>query len=230
MQVVNLVHAGVRGHRHADLLGVESLGCGFEQHVDCLLQDRPRAGGDQQRDQDRHDRIDRLPAGEDDHEGGDDHADRAGQVAEHVAERCAYVEAFAARTDQDPGGEQMLTTSPSDRDHQHAEAEDLDRVLEPPDRLDDHPDRDDHEQHAVDQCGEDLGPLEAEGSLRRRRSGGERDRAARARNREKLSESMCPASASRARLPVSSPPTASATMKPAVRSAATIRARRSAPR
>ena len=83
------------------------------------------------------------------------------------------VQALPARPDQDPGRRRVHEQS-QERDDEHPAAEDLGRVVEPHDRLPDDPAADQHECQPVDECRQDLRPLEAEAAHRRGRSAGQR--------------------------------------------------------
>ena len=108
---------------------------------------------------------------------------------------------------------------------QHRSAEDLRRLPQARVGFDEDPDRDRHQRHAVGEGGQDLRPPVAEALVRCRRPPASQA-AKRATPSERLSESMCPASASSARLPVRRPPMISTTVKLAVRASTIASARR----
>ncbi len=124
---------------------------------------------DEDGDQEAHDRVGVLPPGDDDDERGDDDADRAEEVGDHVSHRRFDVQArvTAAVKDSD---RRRVDEEADDRDDEHPPAQDLTRVVEPPDRLHEDPDRDRDERDAVCERGENLGAVQAEGALRSRRA------------------------------------------------------------
>ena len=118
-------------------------------------------------------RVDERPAGGDDHERRDEDGARAEQIGHDVAKGGFDVQALPARPDQDPG-RRCVHEQSQERDDEHPAAEDLGRVAEPLDRLPDDPAADQHECQPVDECRQDLRPLEAEAAHRRGRSAGQR--------------------------------------------------------
>ena len=104
-----------------------------------------------------------------------------------MQQRAAHVEAVAACPVQHPGGSEIHREA--DRtDYEHPTACHLRRVREAPRSLHEDPDRDDDEQDAVRERGEDLRPPVAEASLGRRRPPGEPGREQRERERGGVGE------------------------------------------
>jgi hypothetical protein len=97
-----------------------------------------------------------------------------------VTEGRLHVQALPARACEDHG-RPGIDREAREGDGEHPAAEDLRRVVEPPDRLPDDPGAHQHEREAVDERREDLGALEAEapagaGRPAREGEGDERER------------------------------------------------------
>ena len=104
-----------------------------------------------------------------------------------MQQRAAHVEAVASRPVQHPGGGEIH--GEADRaDHEHPAACHVRRVGEAPRSLHEDPDRDDDEQDAVRERGEDLRPPVAEAPLGRRRPPGKPGREQRERKRGRVGE------------------------------------------
>ena len=91
-----------------------------------------------------------------------------------MPERGLDVQALTGGPREDSGRDQVDGEA-DHGDREHPAAENLRRVVETPDRLDEDPDRDRDEQETVHERGEDLGALKAEapvGSGRTRREPG----------------------------------------------------------
>ena len=101
VQVVDARHAGYLDDRPSDRVRVDPRGSLLHQDRGRVPEHAPGARDDQDGDRDRDDRVDERPARRDDHERGDEHADRAQQVGHYVPERGLDVEALAARAEED---------------------------------------------------------------------------------------------------------------------------------
>ncbi len=94
VQVVHARHAGHLDDRARDLIGVDPRRRLLHQDRRRVAEHAPRARDDQQRDRERDDRVDRRPAGQQDHERRREDADRAEDVGDDVAERRLDVQAL----------------------------------------------------------------------------------------------------------------------------------------
>ena len=90
-----------------------------------------------------------------------DDADGPDGVGEHFEVRALDVDrllrTLAEQRERDEIGEQ-----PEHGDHQHLDAEHLGFAAETANGLDEHPDRDAEQEECVDECGQDLEPVEPE--------------------------------------------------------------------
>ena len=230
MHVVDLANAADMGGEIAcDAVPVEILGDAFEQDMRGFARQGPGAAEDQHRDQRRQERVDQHPAGGQDDQRRSDRRGRAEQIAHHVQDRAAHVEALAvAAVQHHEAGDVDQETERGD--HQHRSAEHRPRRRKPLERLVDDPEADGEDGQPVGVGDHRLDPVEAIGEPCSRRRPA-RWKAYQARPSEIVSVSIWAASATSASDPVSHPPSASATMKPAVSTAAisTRRLRRCRP-
>ena len=88
---------GAAASRSPTRARVDAARRGFEQDRGRVAQDRPRAGEHEEADEHADDRVGLVPAGREDDERRDHHAERAGEVGEHVPEGGLDVEAPPAR-------------------------------------------------------------------------------------------------------------------------------------
>src|SRR5215207_1811986 len=154
VQVVNLEDAFGRGHLPAHFGGVQVVGGCFQEDVGRVFQEFPGATQDQDPDGDAYEGVGVAPAGEYDDGRGRNSADRAQGIGEHVAHGAFHVQALAARAVEDDGADHVHEEA--ERGHrQHRRAQDLRRVPEAGVGLDEDPDRDRHQRHAVGEGGED---------------------------------------------------------------------------
>ncbi len=164
VEVVHLADVVDVDHRAADLLCVQPAWRRLEQDPDRFAQERPRAREHEQRDRQSDQRVGVAPACREDDRAGQDHADRAERVGQHVPERALHVQALRAAPLEHPGrGE--VERQPGDADHEHPASERLHRVAEPLQGLDDDPDRDRDERHPVRERCEDLRAPVAEAAV-----------------------------------------------------------------
>ena len=170
VQVVHLDDALGPRQREPHLLRVDPGGRLLEQDPHRVAEDPPRAGEHERADRERGEWVGVLPAGDHDDQARHDHAGRSEQVGEDVEERGLHVQVLRSRAREDPRRGNVDHRA-GDADHEHPAARDLGRVVEPPERGDDDPDRDGDERGAVDERGEDLGAAGAEAPPRRRRPG-----------------------------------------------------------
>ena len=175
VQVVDLDHVALRRHRAARPAPTSMPGRRrLHQHVDRLLQQPPRAGRDQRRDQEarRSGRPRSSPSPARPRRATTTPSELSasrGRVPQHPLE----VDVLALAGGEHPGRGHVAGQA-DEAEHQHPAAADVRRVREPRDRLD-------HDQHrrstsssdAVDERAEDLAALKAEGARRRRRHAGE---------------------------------------------------------
>ncbi len=183
VEVVDARHAGDLDDCAGNLVGVDARRRLLHQDRRRVAEDAPRARQDQHRDCDGDDRVDRVPAGEQDHERRDQHSRGAEQVRDDVPERRLDVQALPARADEDCR-RAGVHGEPGQRHEEHPPAQDLGRVVDAADRLPDDPAAHEHECEAVHEGGQDLGPLEAEAASSARRAPGEADGAEREPDRE----------------------------------------------
>ncbi len=100
-------------------------------------------------------------------EAGDDRADRAEGVGNHMREGPFDVDVLLAAAQQDPGAGEVGHQA-RNGDQQHARALDLGRVQKPRDRLADDQTHDQDQHGAVDERADHLGAKESERPFRRR--------------------------------------------------------------
>jgi hypothetical protein len=84
---------------------VDARGNSVEREVQRVAQKSPGAHQDHRHDQQAHDRIEPIPAREQDQRTGDQDAGRYRRVSQHVDERTAPVQIIVAAGMQQPGGE-----------------------------------------------------------------------------------------------------------------------------
>src|SRR5215207_448452 len=172
VEVVDLDYAIGRGHFPANFGGVQVGGCSFEEDVGRVPDELPGAGKDQESYCDADQGVGVTPAREDDNGRGDDCADRAEGVCEHVAHRTLYVQALAPCPEEDDATCQV-DDEPERGHEQHRPTEDLCWFPKARVGLDEDPDRDYNERDPVGEGGEDLGPPVAEAFVRGSRPLGE---------------------------------------------------------
>ena len=121
------------------------------------------AAQDQQRDQHREQRVDRRPAGRQDHDGSDARRDRAEQVADHVQARRRHVQvaAVAALEHAQHG---QVGQQAEHRDAEHGAACDFARRLEALDGFPEDPGDHGEQRQRIDEGGEDLHPVMTAGA------------------------------------------------------------------
>ncbi len=185
VQVVHVEDAVHPPHVLPDLTHVDPPGRGLEQHVEGVAQEVQGARQHQAADHDGGDGVGRRPAGAEDDERGDDDRDRSQRVGEHLQVGAADVERLRSPPVEHGEGHQVHD-QPDAGDDEHRAGLDLRRVADPPDRLGEHEHRDGDEQEAVRDRGEDLDPLPAERASSASRPLGERDRAERQRDADRV--------------------------------------------
>ena len=122
------------------------------------LAHQPNGGyADQRGDSNGQERIDLHPPGQHDHQRGGDRRDRAEKIAQHMQHRPAHIEVVFIGTMQDDKGDRVRRQT-ADGDPHHQRRVDLDRIGEPPHRLDHDPAEKNRQQDAVDESGEHLRP------------------------------------------------------------------------
>ncbi|GAA2801988.1 hypothetical protein GCM10020219_086660 [Nonomuraea dietziae] len=161
MQVVDVGDARRLQQVLAHLGQVDAPGRGLEQDVDGLPEQLPGARQDQQRDDDRDERVGGDPSGELDDDRAGEHRHRAEQVAQHLQVGALEVEALVLAVAQQPQPEPVGHQADRGGDH-HDRAADRLGVGEAPYGLDEDVAAQPEQQHRVDGGGEDLGPLVAE--------------------------------------------------------------------
>ena len=172
VEVVHLDDARRRGEPPAERGSVDPPRRRLEEDRGRVAQDRPRAREDEESDEDAHERVGLDPARREDHDRRDGDAERAEEIGEDVTERSLDVEAVAARTGQDETGRDVHRHA-DERDREHPAAEHVAGVAQPHRRLDEDPDRERDQEHAVGERGENLRALVAVRPLGRRRLGRE---------------------------------------------------------
>jgi len=139
----------------ADVVEVDALGGGFEQHPARVSQQPPRRLEHQTHHQEGGDGIGAGVAGGQDDDRGEHGAQEAIQVGEDVLVSARHVQAGPVRFGQHPGGEHVHRYS-DDRHHQHRPALHRRGIEQPPDGLERHQ-RADHQQgDAVTGRGQDF--------------------------------------------------------------------------
>ena len=108
-----------------------------------------------------------------DDEGADDDADRADGVGEHLEVGALDVQRLLGALAQQGEGDEVGDEA-GDGDDEHRAGEDVGRVAEAADRLDEDVDGDAEQQHRVGQGGEDLQPVQPERAVRALRRRGRR--------------------------------------------------------
>jgi hypothetical protein len=135
---------------------------GFGDHA-------PGRPQDDHGDEHRQQRVDRHPAGHEDHDRSRHRGDRTEQVAENVEKSGADVQVVLVPGPQDQENANVYR-EPRDRDPQHQAAEHLNRLVEPPHRFEHDGSRDRKKRDAVDERHEHRKPVEAIGATPIRRS------------------------------------------------------------
>ena len=147
-----------------NLVEVEPTGRCLEQDVDGFTQQFDGTRNDEHRDHQRGQRVRALEPRGRDHRGGDEYGGGAKQVRKHLEIGAADVQAPALTPPKQhqAGG---VAGQCDDPEHGHQAGLGGARCEQPPDRLEEQ-ERSQPEQHdSVDDRGEDLGALVAEGSL-----------------------------------------------------------------
>ena len=169
VQVVHVGHALGADEVLADHLHVDPGRRGLEQHVQAVAQQRPGARQDQHRDQQRGDRVGAVEPGGQHHQAGDDRGGRPEGVTEHLEEgarACSATPRAGRRAaDRDQVGDQA-----DGREDQHLAGIDADGVEQSSYAGDGEVATDAQQDDRVDQGGEDLGAVVAEGPPRGRRA------------------------------------------------------------
>src|SRR5688572_7147327 len=97
MQVVNRAHTGHGAHGFFDRRRVDVRGRPFEQDVDSVSHQAPRAVNDQNADGYAEYRISPDPTAPDDHHARRDRRDRPQQISEYVQKRAANIQVVVMR-------------------------------------------------------------------------------------------------------------------------------------
>ncbi len=143
--------------------------------MQALAQQDPGARQDPETDQHRHQRVDPGPAGETDHDRGDDHPQRAEHVAPDLQVGALDVQAVALGRRQQAHAGQVHQQA-EHGDHQHAHGLDLRRLVEPlVGRVEDIEGHAEQEE-GVERRGEDLEAVVAVGQAIVGRAPGDVDR------------------------------------------------------
>ena len=174
VQVVDTQDAGDLEHRRLDPAQLEVSGRPFEQDVDGLAEEPPRARDDEERDGRAHQRIDGGPARERHRGGGEEHAARGERVAQHFQIGGSDVETGRGATVEQPRRDQVDAEARRGDGH-HRPAEHLGRRQHALVGLDQDHEGHGQEQQRVDDGGQDLDAVVAERLLGRGRPGGNPD-------------------------------------------------------
>ena len=142
----------------AQSIDVEPVGRPFQQDMGGMANDDPGAAQDEHGDDDGEQGIDGRPARPEDDDGGEDGGDGAQKIAQHMERGRANVQIFAISGAQQ-SEHQDIHHQPQGGDDEHRPREDLDRLEQPPDGLEDDPADDEQKRHAVDESGQDLEPV-----------------------------------------------------------------------
>ncbi len=188
MNMMNAVNLGnTLDDRPLHLVAIEPRRCPFEENVRTLLHQRPGTLQDQERDGDRQQGVDRHPARVDDDDGRNDRGHGTQQVAGDVQRSTADIEVVLVTAMQHD--ESNHVDGQSRRGHKkHRRAGYLDRRDEAPHRFEENPADDDQQAQAVDERGQDLETLVAEGAPRVRRAFADVERDRRERQGHRVGE------------------------------------------
>ena len=174
VQVVHLDDPRDGADGGAHLVEADARRGGFEQHVRRLADQAHGADDDDEGDDPGQDRVETVPAGDADDDAAGEHPDRREGVAHDVHARAADVQAaVGARQDAE---RQQIDQQPRQRDPGHQPALDGQRRRESLEGLVEHGGRDQDQQRAVRERGQDLQPVVSIGLLGR---GGQRSQAGR---------------------------------------------------
>jgi hypothetical protein len=165
VQVVHVHHTGHAAQVVPDVVEVEVCRRRLQEHVDGVPHQRERPGQDQHRDQQRHHRVRADEAGAEHHQRGDDHPDGADQVAEHLEIGGPHVQRLVAPADQQRQRHRIREQA-DDREREHRPGVDVGRVHHASYALDRQVAADTEQHHGVQQRGQDLGAVQAEGPPR----------------------------------------------------------------
>lgn len=145
----DVVRVDVDGHAlHEDASGVPNQRDTRLDHQPC--------------DDERHDRVRTVEAGEQDDGRRDRRADEREQVVEHVLERTLHGHALAVRLADGPGREHVHDDT-DQRGHQHVRTVDIRHLEQVVDRVARHQCAETHQRHTADQGRQDADALEPEG-------------------------------------------------------------------
>jgi hypothetical protein len=172
VEVVHRVDAVGSDERVLHRVDVQPLRDRLEQHAGGVAEELPGRDEHEDRDEDRHHRVDPLGAGRQHDRTGDHDADRAGRVRREVDERAAQVQVLARGPGDHPGAARVDDQT-EEPDHEDAETVDRLGMREALDRLVDHPARHEHEHDGVRLRREHFGPQHPVGVAGRRGPGDE---------------------------------------------------------
>src|SRR6266567_3544185 len=163
MQIVHRVDAQNRVHRRFYFRDVEMARRGFEQHIDDTSQQPDSAGNHEHADHRGDDRVGGGPASGQDDDRGEHRAERSEQVAEHLEEGGADVQAlFGTCVQQRHADERDDQTAACHQEHWQRLDFDA-RRGEALQSSQDDPAHHDDQRQSVDQRGQDLRSIEAVG-------------------------------------------------------------------
>ena len=158
--------------------------------MDALPQQRPRARDDERADGERGDRVGTLEAGGRDQDAADDDGDRGEQVGHRLQERAAHVQTVLRGASQQPHADRAAGGGDEAQRDRGRAVVPCGRREQPPDRLERDVPADAEQDQRVDDGGEDLEPLVAEGAAGRRRPLRHRHREQRERDPADVREQM----------------------------------------
>ena len=140
----------------------------LEEDVDDADNQVARVVDDEQPDDHADDGVGDVPLEEHDQDGGDNDADRAEQVAQHVLESALHIQALSRRAVEYPCGAEVDEEA-ADADQEHGQADHLDLFREGPMvGLEEDPPSYEPQRERIDERGQYLRAVVPESALHRR--------------------------------------------------------------
>jgi len=163
VQVVDGVHPFHLRHGDGNRPGAHPPGNSLHQDVGRLPDHPPRAPEDDAANPDGDEGVQKVPVGVVHDDAADDDPHRRGRVADHVEKGAVDVQVVVGVAVEGRGGDEVHDEAHRG-DGQHRETLDLHRVAQPLPCLVEDADGHEKDRGAVDEGGEDLGPVPAEGA------------------------------------------------------------------